>query len=931
MVKKKKRYSLHENNTPHDKHDKAILALFVTLVIFATFFLINGIPTFSFLGYVTNGLSLEQTAYDPSELLKGSISLTVEPSDVLPANSTVTISISSNVSKCSTEYICQNGRAIQWHNNSAACELIERDPEGKCCLISGTNCTQIVLNKDFNTLDRWSKINPSFFSPDSIGVEEVIIGYDGENINFSNASFEISEPVSSNAPSNSSLSIKQNFGGRELRVSQLGGTVQSMQLKEWYCNPAQTCVFEVANCTGGTACIDGRCSSPTQENQNPLQQETGAVIAPITGEGSSQPGSCIDNDSSYGDLSKFVFGQCTDTYSSSLDACSGSTLLERACVSSGQCGTQIISCPSGTTCSAGRCVSINNGCTDSDNGTNYNQKGVCTDASGPYTDQCQSGTSTTPFTSLKWSVAWQHFTDAPCAFEVMVKGGPSQTPKILHYYYKIDSACTHAYPTTTEKYIEMTPPSESDLDNMNWKKENIDLYKNWTSTSTFGPSSASDNITEIQIAAYYKKTGEGGLQTIYSQKVWFDYITLTKYPGTTQITGCTQLGKKCCLTGTGFGKYYGEQLSCEGDKECWSSCTNSTVMTFQRFIAKSESPGKYNTTAAHCYANGGVDADLQDECDPWTTPLVGRGYTACLSNETSTCRNWETQNLYLINLSKLSIRAPSQNGTYLLSMRFEYDPVQGIKCGLDYNETCLIFERSAQFTVGTFSGCTPNWQTIENCSDCVDGMQCVTQQDSENCESPNTRQVTVPCGCSIIWGNCAWSVCDAGENQTNTCYDTTCNTGTSNVTETRACCIEQWQTSWGQCFNNEQTQILTDLHNCATTFHKPSTQTKSCGTDITKQWYFWTIIVVVLVAIFVVLLMTVLKKKSTMTSTSTSESGRGFQSKGIQRKASEYPELDQYITDASASGASKEEIRTKLVEAGWPDDAVNASFRALGM
>jgi len=49
---------------------------------------------------------------------------------------------------------------------------------------------------------------------------------------------------------------------------------------------------------------------------------------------------------------------------------------------------------------------------------------------------------------------------------------------------------------------------------------------------------------------------------------------------------------------------------------------------------------------------------------------------------------------------------------------------------------------------------------------------------------------------------------------------------------------------------------------------------------------------------------------------------------GVKAKAEAYPELTSYIKDALTTGATKAEITAKLHEAGWPKDAIEASFKA---
>ena len=43
----------------------------------------------------------------------------------------------------------------------------------------------------------------------------------------------------------------------------------------------------------------------------------------------------------------------------------------------------------------------------------------------------------------------------------------------------------------------------------------------------------------------------------------------------------------------------------------------------------------------------------------------------------------------------------------------------------------------------------------------------------------------------------------------------------------------------------------------------------------------------------------------------------------------EYNELTNYIEQALSYGATKDEIKRKLVDAGWPKDAIDKAFKAV--
>ena len=143
-----------------------------------------------------------------------------------------------------------------------------------------------------------------------------------------------------------------------------------------------------------------------------------------------------------------------------------------------------------------------------------------------------------------------------------------------------------------------------------------------------------------------------------------------------------------------------------------------------------------------------------------------------------------------------------------------------------------------------------------------------------------------------------------------TCRDIyRCNPENYTYLQLRDCCIEEWDCKWGPCENGIQEKICEDLNNCGTEFTKPAYETRSCGKVI--AWWTWLIIVLVLLGIIIAVLVgtgriPLLKKKV---------------------KTEEYPELREYIKKAREQGMSKEQIRTKLVGIGWPENIVDDALK----
>jgi cell division protein FtsL len=851
MVRKKHKVS-KQRYKHREEHfsEKLVVLLFLVFIITSIIIIFRGNSDFSkLLGFSVGNLQLEKTQYNNGNRLEGTVTLSLDPGDRLPANATMIFSILTNASKCATEYVCapDSSKVVPWYSfNSSigSCDLSELDTEGQCCIAQGKNCSQVIINKEFDKDfgPYWTTASSSSIGIDTFQWEE------GEDTYNKRVMYQ-----DGGIGGSKTFSLRQGItGARKIRIS--------------------------------------------SETQQP---------APY-------PVNCQETD---GGKNYEVFGTCTTYYSdgttsTSSDSCKTNNLLREAYCENKECHDDYHTCIGSTSlCSNGACVSPGGG------GTDIEFAGAGIESNGIF---------------INWSVAWQEVKDSDenplpgCAFEIVLK---SNTSRSLHYYYPLNDVDGCRMPSDSSnspnRYIEMNYLDSSTEDGMSWDRPNRNVTDDWTSKFS---NTANDYINETQILSY-RKNDSG---TIYSQKVLVDYISLSR-ANVIPETNCTKAGKKCCVAGSGLAKYYGDEFNCSGNDECWSSCADSAKMRLITFISKTPQSSERNRTAVgECWAVvDGVGTSLHDWCND---DGVGKGYTAYFVNGSAVS--------YTLDLSDSSttLRAPSQNGTYELRWKFEYMPVIEQACGDPENgdpQPCPIFDESAPFTVGTIGSCTPNWVFIANCSDCVNNLQCITEQDQNNCESPNIRNSTITCGCTIAWGNCSWQRCNQGEIQNNLCYDIACNTGISNVTETRTCCIENWTLGeWGACIDGTRIRTYTDQNSCGTTFAKPQDQSESCGNvvNIFKQWYFWAVIIIILVVIFIILLFTVLKKKpSAVQQYQNTKPIRGKMTAQQQQPSSEYSEVISYINEAITAGISKEEIKAKLLEAGWPEDVIEKCFLDAGI
>lgn len=749
MTSKKIKGSKDSIVRKNDFSEKFIVFMFL---VFATFVIVIFLQGSNLLGNVVSNLQLDKTSYNTSEYIKGTATLTLDPEDILPANSTLTFAILTNASKCQLSYACQNGISKPWHqisNTTGECIVYKQDPEGDCCM-QDTNCSQIILNHDFDAgTTRWQKNT-------GVTSELEYSWYDsaGES-HTSSVIIENGESLSTNY----TQYLSQSFTGRMYRVKDFatgGGNV------------------------GGT-------------------MDNIPVPAPV------------------------------------------------------------------------------------------------------------------PYESLNGSIAWQEiYPGQTCAFEIVLRSNNSRG---LHYYYKlnnVDSACNDIYkPNETEKYINRTLESSDPEIQMNWDDFHINIYSDWLGNGF----NTTDYIETIQFNSYTKKVSDN----FYTQRVIINNVTLTTKDGVNGINLTCTKNKKCCLAGTGYGNYYGDQISsCESGYECWQYCANSSKVKLSTFLTKTG--GRKNQTGeGECQAlvNGNI-LPLEDYCEIGGLG-VGKGYTAAYENGTVVS--------YRLNLSDstVKLKVPAQNGTYIYSWIFSYLPISYREnpnsCGEDSNESCeiIIFAKAIPFTVGTSGSpntCTANWTNCGNWSSCINGTETQTCQDAEQCpENAPTymKDFTRSCGCIPDSYQCSGSLyqqCAPDGSTWNTIIDC--------ATQGQSCDVTQ-NGCYTPCTPSCEGVSCNGSDGCG------GTCTSACGTggSIFKKWYFWVIVIVVLAGVLAFLLMTLLKGKKKGLSL-----GKG---KTIQPGQAEYPELVSYIRDASATGATKADIQAKLIEAGWPNDAIEKSFKFVGM
>ncbi len=982
MVQKKQKFSKGPNhgkfeNDPH-LSERIIILLFLIFTITSVIILLKGMPDSVFLtatSFATGGLTLDNNHYEGNNPLQGTFVFTLDPRDVLPANSTFIFSIMTNATKCSLKYSCspKTSSTVNWYAINATtgtCNLIEPDPEGECCLKQGADCPQVILNKDFDDgTNKWTaNAGKAIINTETLRwtdenderVVSVVMFQDGSK--FSGGAFN--------------FSLLQTFDARKIRMKEEktpavptscldsdGGNVSTVfgicegkysdgtttnnpdtcktntLLKESYCEDKK-CKDTYYACPSGRVCANGECVIPG----NPINScfDTDGGIRPnvkgrvfmnysnktnvtytdtcVLDYENAQSSMTPENQNIFQkiiDLVRKITGMADSNIvlPGNQQAPTSHTVLEYFCQNPSTKDSTRMTCGSG----------------------------ICTNGACPVIEYVEFENAKAALNDVKinWSVAWQQIEDVsePCAFEVIVS---SNTSRSLHYYYPLAKGITDMYECSglpngdnNNKYIRMSLGGSDPYEEIKiWDKvNNIYLITDWKSKFT---NTENDYINEVKVVSKKRTRVLNGATTVFGQKIFVEYVNIFKSDVAPE-TNCTAAGKKCCLAGTGFGAYYGDQLNCSTDYECWGSCTDKSSLKLTQLFSKSVNGNIRNRTSDKCQAwvdgikvNG--EEALHDYC---SDQGVGKGYTLAYDIDGQPVA-------YTLNLSDISLDAPNQNGTYSLRIRYQYIPSPAsYQCSdAEGNElsSCLIFEKYSTFIVGSGSngggggGCTSNWVNTTNWGDCINNVQWRTEEDTQRCEGNYIRNVSKPCGCAVIWGNCAWQLCQ-GTDQEKLCSDTTCSTGTTNVTETRACCTEQWEPSEGDCINGAKTRTYTDINSCGTTFNIVNDETIPCtsGSNIFKAWWFWVIVVIILLGLFVFLLMTVLKKKP-KTKVGKSESIRASSKSSESGGSSgENSEIVAYINEATASGLGKEDIKAKLTEAGWPDDVIEKSFLDAGM
>lgn len=229
---------------------------------------------------------------------------------------------------------------------------------------------------------------------------------------------------------------------------------------------------------------------------------------------------------------------------------------------------------------------------------------------------------------------------------------------------------------------------------------------------------------------------------------------------------------------------------------------------------------------------------------------------------------------------------------------------------------------------GTTTACYDDWGcgTWSSCN--ADGLR---TRECTRCTMSNTESEVCVYGCIEAWTCSDWTVCDESGAQTQICTDkNTCSARNSEYVAQRDCCVENWDCKWGTCQNGKQARVCTDNSNCGTGFLKPADETRECsggfaGINLSSVPLGVKIAVPIAIIGGVLVSLFLIRRKP------SGEIIRSGSKSAIQQVAkpakANYPELTGYIKTAKGQGMNDNDIKKKLLDAGWPKDVVDSGFK----
>ncbi|MBS3073185.1 hypothetical protein J4465_00085 [Candidatus Pacearchaeota archaeon] len=331
------------------------------------------------------------------------------------------------------------------------------------------------------------------------------------------------------------------------------------------------------------------------------------------------------------------------------------------------------------------------------------------------------------------------------------------------------------------------------------------------------------------------------------------------------------------------------------------------------------------------------------------------------SNNTYSCAGWN--NVYSANLSDTTINSPfdiitpdldlgyfilnfslvadgvimaSDNTTFFLNdttYRICVGSTCAKKIGMNMDSDCSSTSDCGGSSGGGGGGddttrCYEDW----NCgtwSSC--GAEGIRTRSCTRCTMSNTESEVCVYGCTEDWECADWSYCDDSGIQTQICNDRNrCSSRNSEYVQQRNCCTENWDCKWGTCQDGKQAKVCTDNNNCGTGFLKPLDETRECsggfGIDLSNVPLWVKIAVPIAIIGGVLVSLFLVKRKPVGIIKGKPKLDVEKISQTPSAKAN-YPELTNYIKTARGQGINENDIKKKLLDAGWPKDVVDSGLK----
>jgi len=227
--------------------------------------------------------------------------------------------------------------------------------------------------------------------------------------------------------------------------------------------------------------------------------------------------------------------------------------------------------------------------------------------------------------------------------------------------------------------------------------------------------------------------------------------------------------------------------------------------------------------------------------------------------------------------------------------------------------------------------CYENWSCTD-WTECSNGLQTRTCTDLAGCGTTSNRPALVQSctrTCTPSWSCGEWSACAEG-SQTQDCTDSNRCFANYSYTSSRECCTENWQfVNWSECLEGQRFKIYEDFNTCGTVYSQPQLETEECGKN--KMLTYILIGAGILIIALAILFFVMKRKKHEPLKGKAKEEAAIWKEKlgktaEKEEKSAVPSELQNYVKKALDAGMTKDDVKARFVEAGWPKDMVDKAL-----